>query len=91
MAQVALHRFNVIAGTDGGHGVGVAQIVEPGKRQSDGFHDPLIRWYVEAQVLMETQKYSMYDPSSHNKETIADMLLRLSKDWIVSLRCRYFL
>lgn len=42
MAEAALHRFDVIAGTDGGHGVGVAQIVEPCKRQSDGFHDPLV-------------------------------------------------
>lgn len=42
MAKAALHRFDVIAGTDGGHSVGVAQIVEPCKRQSDGFHDPLV-------------------------------------------------
>ena len=35
MAQIPLNGFDIVAGTDRGHGVRVAQIVETGVRTSD--------------------------------------------------------
>lgn len=41
VAQVSLHRFDIVTGADSGHGVAVAQIVKAGVRAADAGHDPL--------------------------------------------------